>query len=652
MTPSEVEAQVQAWEATGRFLEAARLAASAGMAGKASLLFERACDFRSAADAAIVSGDAVRAVVLAILAGDATLIERAVELAVAGTADRARGAAAAARARGHGEVAGMILERVGDVREGAEAYAEAGAATLAAACYGKAGDARSAARVLEAALRANPDDEPVALALGELLVRHGKHEAAMRVLQRIGEGSALRRQAVPLLLACAEALGLSEPAQTLRQEAQRVGAAQPTVPSSDTVAQDVRVVYGRYELIRQVASTHCAQVFEARDRLTGQRVAVKQLVASSVPGGGRDAFERLVREARILERVRHPNVVPLVELLADSGAVVTAWMSGGSLADLLARAPVVPARAAEIASAVLAALGEAHGLGILHRDVKPSNILFDNAGVPRLADFGAAHVSDSSATATAGVIGTLAYMSPEQRLGLPATTASDVYSVGATLYEMLAGELPPPDAGEAAPPSQANTELDAQHDALVMAMIARDPADRPAGAWAARATVAALRWPTAPRKQAAPRKASGSSRPPGGSRFVPRTGQLVEDTWLGRLVLQVEATPPMLAVAKAAAAIVCDGLPSVLRVDAEARRVWWEVPSGTTLRDAGRRLTPQERAMVAKALEALHAHGLAHGAVDADHVLLRHGAAQLAWCPERISGANPADDLEGLSGLS
>ena len=109
-------------------------------------------------------------------------------------------------------------------------------------------------------------------------------------------------------------------------------------------------------------------------------------------------------------------------------------MSGGSLASLLAREAFAPSRAVEIACAVLTALGEAHRLGILHRDVKPSNVLFDAVGAPKLADFGAAHLGDLSSTVTAGAIGTISYMSPEQRLGRKASVASDLYSVGALLY--------------------------------------------------------------------------------------------------------------------------------------------------------------------------------------------------------------------------
>src|SRR5262245_17842889 len=138
-------------------------------------------------------------------------------------------------------------------------------------------------------------------------------------------------------------------------------------------------------------------------------------------------------------------------------------MRGGSLADRIQEGTVAfaPARAVEIACAVLGALGEAHRVGILHRDVKPSNVLFDDIGATRLGDFGAAHLGDLSSTATAGAIGTFAYMSPEQRLGRPATIASDLYAVGAILYELLTGAAAnPPVAGQLDPlPSTCHPDL-------------------------------------------------------------------------------------------------------------------------------------------------------------------------------------------------
>src|SRR5262249_26617468 len=148
---------------------------------------------------------------------------------------------------------------------------------------------------------------------------------------------------------------------------------------------------------------------------------------------------------------------------------------------MLTSEPLTPARAVEIAQAVLSALGEAHRLGVIHRDVKPANVLFDEAGVTRLRDFGVAPLSDLSATPTAGVIGTLGYMSPEQREGRPATVRSDVFGVGAILWEMLTGERPEAAGGATlrVRPSAVHRDLDARHDALVLSFIAEDEAARP-----------------------------------------------------------------------------------------------------------------------------------------------------------------------------
>src|SRR6185436_12174263 len=196
---------------------------------------------------------------------------------------------------------------------------------------------------------------------------------------------------------------------------------------------------------RDVATTQHARVIEAFDRINGDLVAVK-LLAGIHEGTGRDALLRFEREARALAQLRHPNVVPLRAYHPEGPAIVLAWMSGGSLADRIQEAALAfaPARAIEIACAVLSALGEAHRLGILHRDVKPSNVLFDDVGATRLSDFGAAHLGDLSSTATAGAIGTFAYMSPEQRLGRPASLTSDLYSAGVLLAELLTGEAPSP----------------------------------------------------------------------------------------------------------------------------------------------------------------------------------------------------------------
>ena len=249
-------------------------------------------------------------------------------------------------------------------------------------------------------------------------------------------------------------------------------------------------LFGRYDAVREVASSPSARVLEAIDVVRGDRVALKVLAAWDAQGSGRDALVRFEREVRTMRALDHPCVVPLRDYLPEGPALVLEWMAGGTLERLLAATgALAPARAVEIASAVLSALGEAHTLGILHRDVKPANVLFDAAGGARLSDFGVAHLGDVSTTATGGVFGTLAYMSPEQREGRPATIKSDVFSVGVMLGETLTGEKPAVGTTPRTIPSQAHRELDERHDALVARMTATDPSERP-GALEARSMLA------------------------------------------------------------------------------------------------------------------------------------------------------------------
>jgi serine/threonine-protein kinase len=351
---------------------------------------------------------------------------------------------------------------------------------------------------------------------------------------------------------------------------------------------------------------------------------VKIFAAYDARGGGRDALARFEREVRVLAALDHPNVVPLREYIAEAPAIVLAWMSGGTLEQRLAAGALAPARAVEIALAVLAALGDAHRLGILHRDIKPANVLFDEAGVARLADFGVAHLGDLSATATAGVIGTLAYMSPEQREGRPATVQSDIFGVGAMLLEMLTGERPV--EGEGAPaglararPSGVHRDLDARHDEVVLRMIARDPSARPSDAFEARRALGGLAWPRAI-EPAAPRPAAGdrkSSVHPSAGRLDVRLDSRVVDRWTGRAIERVRLDDRALARAGAFARAAHPALQAVLRVDRDDGTLWLATPPGRML---DRPLTRSEKDTLRAALDALHAAGTVHGHVDAQHV--------------------------------
>jgi serine/threonine-protein kinase len=353
-----------------------------------------------------------------------------------------------------------------------------------------------------------------------------------------------------------------------------------------------------------------------------------------------------------MRALNHPNVVPLRDVVPEGPALVLAWMSGGTLEHLLSTTGrLAPARAVEIAASLLSALGDAHRLGILHRDVKPSNVLFDDAGGARLSDFGVAHLGDLSTTATAGVFGTLAYMSPEQREGRPATARSDLFAVGVMLREMLTGERPDPAGVHRTTPSGAHRELSEAHDAFVDRMAAVDPAQRAPDAFEARRELAALTWPSALDAHW-PASRPRSDRPPSGlpsaSRLQPGRDGLLIDSWTGQAIECVPLTDATLARARAFALADHPALQTVLRVAREDEALWLEAVRAEFLQ---REPTSVERERLGAAIRALHAAGGVHGSIDREHVagagdeiLLRFGVA-----PD--PSLTPADDTLALAQL-
>lgn len=193
----------------------------------------------------------------------------------------------------------------------------------------------------------------------------------------------------------------------------------------------------RYEVLERLGSGGFAEVFEALDRSTGRRVALKVIAE----GHGMGA--RVVREIEAATALTHPNIVALYDYFGDGERSYLVWelVVGHSLAGLAGR--LGDADVAAIGSELLDALGYAHGERIVHRDVKPQNVMVDESGRVKVMDFGIALMIDADTlTAEGDVIGTLAYMSPEQAQGRKAGPPSDVYSAGIVLYELLAGENP------------------------------------------------------------------------------------------------------------------------------------------------------------------------------------------------------------------
>jgi serine/threonine-protein kinase len=203
-------------------------------------------------------------------------------------------------------------------------------------------------------------------------------------------------------------------------------------------------VAGRYRLIRRIATGGMGTVFDGLDERLGRRVAVKVLKEEYADDPR--SQERFSREARAAAMLNHPHIAQVFDSGQDAGRsfIVMEFVEGGHLGRLLETEGRLPPRqAVEIAADVCSALGAAHKVGIVHRDVKPSNVLLTPHHQVKATDFGIAQAQGQAAlTGTGMVLGTAHYLSPEQASGQGATPASDVYAVGVLLFQLLTGSVP------------------------------------------------------------------------------------------------------------------------------------------------------------------------------------------------------------------
>ncbi|MET8508952.1 serine/threonine-protein kinase [Streptomyces sp. NPDC004787] len=268
--------------------------------------------------------------------------------------------------------------------------------------------------------------------------------------------------------------------------------ARPVPPVVD-VTRAARAVDGRYRLDRLLGRGGTADVYEALDLRLRRPVAVKAFR----PAGSRRADVQCAEEARLLARMHHPGLVPLYDTGrdADRPYLVMRLVRGTTLRRRIARGVLTPAEACRTGAALASALAHVHAHGVVHRDVKPSNVLLDRSGAPHLTDFGISRrveATGDSPGCAGTLVGTASYMAPEQALGRRTGPAADVYSLGLVLLETLKGEAEyggaPLEAALAHldRPPVLPSGLPAELARLLAAMTARSPAARPDAASCAR----------------------------------------------------------------------------------------------------------------------------------------------------------------------
>jgi serine/threonine protein kinase len=281
-------------------------------------------------------------------------------------------------------------------------------------------------------------------------------------------------------------------------------------PDLSPGADGRRTVGGRYQLTALVGQGGMGQVWTARDLLLGREVAVK-LLRAEAPGGTHtdELRRRFERESRVTARVDHPGLVTVHDAGTDADELylVMQYVRGTDLADHLAENDPYPwPWAVAVAAQLCAVLAAVHEAGVVHRDLKPRNLMLRHTGTLVVLDLGVAAVlgtDTTRVTATGSPVGSPAYMSPEQAMGSPVGPASDLYSLGAVLHELLSGSVPfegssalgtlhrhlhePPE-----PLRRLRPDVPPALEALVLRLLAKSPAQRPADAHAVYQALAPL----------------------------------------------------------------------------------------------------------------------------------------------------------------
>ncbi len=652
----------------GQYAEAARAAESAQDWLQAARLYERIWEFREAARCARKGGELGRALKNALEAGEepeaSSLLE---EMRSAGQLGQAIDVLAS---RARFAQAGTLAEELGELERAAELYRRGRKEVDAARILARLGQDREAGRLLERIVETAESAEELGeahLLLGQLLSQRLEHTEAARHFQSAQKQPSTVARASRALVGELVAMGHHEAARDALLIARKHDPelplslpeflqAQP-VPGRST-RKEVHLMGGRYRIGDSLGASASGRVHRAYDEVAAVEVAVKIFHTSGARGT--PAFERFVREASITSGISHPHVVQVFRFSADQGYIVMEYLAGGSLRARLDR----HGRLSEVQVKrwmleVLDGLDAAHQRGVVHRDIKPANIFFDERGAAKLGDFGVAHLVDLGQTQTGGLIGTLAYMSPEQITGAPITMAADLYSLGVSAFESLTGRLPflGPDfvaqhLGEAPPPASVEPEIDAAWDPILERLLRKDPAERFESIDEVKRALGEIRGSAEKRTLVMPRASTREPTPvplhvesatasePATSRYLYETP--ITDTENSRITRAVDQHlnrsvileyffegHPDAPTEKRLLAFAGAGGPflqRVLRYDREHRIAIFEAPTGAPFGEAAVELNPRAAITLLKCLargvRELHAGGHAHGAISKLTVLV------------------------------
>jgi eukaryotic-like serine/threonine-protein kinase len=375
------------------------------------------------------------------------------------------------------------------------------------------------------------------------------------------------------------------------------------------------IVDGRYRVISRLGSGGMADVYLAQDQLLGREVAVKVLHHHFAED--QEFVERFRREASSAAALSHPNIVAIFDRGEWNGTYYIAmeYVAGRSLKTIVReQGPLDPVAAIDIVVQILRAARFAHRRGVIHRDLKPHNVILDEEGRARVTDFGIARAGASDMTLTGSIMGTAQYLSPEQAQGFAVSASSDLYSVGVILYELLTGVVPfegetavaiayKQVSAEPRPPSELNPALPVTLDAVVLRALAKDPAERYADA---DELIAALQHEreSLPAFSGAVAVAGGQVHHPQPSPVTPATGSLLlappegprqfdpehplepdDDRRRRRRRAMIWTTAAVLVVTAVALAVVLSRSSKSVTVPDVTRLT--EQTAGATLRDAG-----------------------------------------------------------------